>query len=104
VNNFKKASNDTRQLTYVGYGNYFPIANNITAKGIQSNSRIQITAYPTKDQLLMDRKKRTFGNIGESFADNDPNLVTFDDPSQSAENHVDYLPQNVVGDSKDMEG
>lgn len=104
VNNFKQRSNDTRKLTYVGYGNYFPIANNIKAKGIQSNSRIQITAYPTKDQLLMDEKKSAFGNIGETSADNDPHLAQPDESPSYAQNEVDIMPQNVVDDSKDMEG
>jgi outer membrane protein OmpA-like peptidoglycan-associated protein len=104
VNNFKKISNDTRTLTYVGYGNYFPIANNIRAKGIQSNSRIQITAYPTRDQLLIDRKKRTFGNMGENFAENDANLATPNDPSTYVDNEVDVIPENVGIDSQDMEG
>ncbi len=103
VNNFKQRSNDTRKLTYVGYGNYFPIANNIKAQGIQSNSRIQITAYPTKDQLLMDEKKRTFGNMGESLTENEPDLtVPYESPTY-AENEVDILPSNM-GETKDWEG
>lgn len=102
VNNFKKISNDTRKLTYVGYGNYFPIANHINDKGIRTNSRIQITAYPTKDQLLMDEKKRTFGNMGKSFTDNDPNLAIPDDVQ--AENDVDIIPENVGVESSDMRG
>ncbi len=97
VNNFKKISNDTRKLTYVGYGNYFPIANNIKAAGIAANSRIQITAYPTKDQLLMDEKKRTFGNIGESFA---PGEEPASSPSEDGStlytsNDLDIVPENV---------
>ncbi len=104
VNNFKQRSNDTRKLTYVGYGNYFPIANNITAKGIQSNSRIQITAYPTKDQLLMDEKKRTFNNIGETSPENDPHLVVLEDSTQYAENEANIIPENVGSDSRDMKG
>jgi len=35
-----------KKLIYVGFGNYFPIANNIHAESIRENSRIQITAYP----------------------------------------------------------
>lgn len=45
------AYDSPRQLTYVGYGNYFPIANNIRAKSIRQNSRIQITAYPARTPL-----------------------------------------------------
>jgi len=33
-------------LFYVGYGNYFPVANNIRANSIRENSRMQITSYP----------------------------------------------------------
>jgi outer membrane protein OmpA-like peptidoglycan-associated protein len=94
VNNFKKISNDTRRLTYVGYGNYFPIANHITNKGIRANSRIQITAYPTKDQLLMDQKKRAFTNIGETSDDNDPHLALIEE--ERTETYVDVIPERVV--------
>lgn len=100
VNNFKQKSNDTRKLTYVGYGNYFPIANNITQKGIRANSRIQITAYPTRDQLLMDEKKRTFGNIGETSSEEETNIVTPNDPSLYVDNEVDVIPEHI--DSNDV--
>lgn len=46
VNNFKDPGVNLRKLTYVGYGDYFPISQNITNKGIRTNSRIQIVAYP----------------------------------------------------------
>lgn len=54
----------TRKLNYVGYGNYFPIANHIKTEGIRANSRIQITVYPTKEQLQIDKKMKNFNNIG----------------------------------------
>lgn len=41
------------KLTYIGYGHYFPIANDIKAKSIRQNSHIQIVGYPNRD-----RKKR----------------------------------------------
>lgn len=47
VEQFKHESNDVRRLTYVGYGDYFPISSDLTNKGIRENSRIQITSYPT---------------------------------------------------------
>jgi outer membrane protein OmpA-like peptidoglycan-associated protein len=53
-----------RNLKYVGYGNYFPIANNIRAESIRQNSRIQITSYPPKDQICIDKKVLAFNNIG----------------------------------------
>jgi len=64
INNFKCQSIDKRKLTYVGYGNYFPIANNIRAKSIRENSRIQITAYPSKADLHLDKRHQVFHNIG----------------------------------------
>ncbi len=65
ISGFKAQSLDMRKLTYVGYGNYFPVANNITNSGIRANSRIQVTAYPTKDQLLITKKQQAFNNVGE---------------------------------------
>jgi len=64
ISSFKSQSIDSRQLTYVGYGNYFPVSNTITNTGIRANSRIQITAYPTKDQLLINKKQTVFNNVG----------------------------------------
>jgi outer membrane protein OmpA-like peptidoglycan-associated protein len=57
-------SMETRRLTYAGYGNYFPIANDITNEGVRTNSRIQITVYPARDQILMDKRQRAFNNVG----------------------------------------
>ena len=65
VNGFQKNSNETRKLDYVGYGNYFPIAHNLNNDSLRANSRIQITLYPTDDQLLIDKKHRVFANMGE---------------------------------------
>jgi outer membrane protein OmpA-like peptidoglycan-associated protein len=66
VSSFKStdATLPTRKLTYVGYGNNFPIANNIKASGIRTNSRIQITSYPTKNNLDLCKEQRIFANIG----------------------------------------
>jgi outer membrane protein OmpA-like peptidoglycan-associated protein len=63
ISNFKEHSIDTRKLAYVGYGNYFPIANNIKARSIRENSRIQITAYPSNADLRGDKKSAVFHNI-----------------------------------------
>ena len=60
----KESSVTSRKLTYVGYGNYFPIANTYSNRGIRENSRIQITVYPSKDQPVLDKKQRDFNNIG----------------------------------------
>lgn len=65
ITEFLPQSNDRRKLTYVGFGNYFPVANNLNNTGIRANSRIQITAYPTKEQLLITKKQRVFNNVGE---------------------------------------
>lgn len=59
-------SSPNRTLSYVGYGNYFPISNNIRAASIRQNSRIQITAYPTKNQLKLCDNQKVFANIGGS--------------------------------------
>jgi outer membrane protein OmpA-like peptidoglycan-associated protein len=49
-----------RKLIYVGYGSYFPISNNIRAKGIRENNRIQITGYPTNTKIHLDKCYKTF--------------------------------------------
>lgn len=54
----------TRKLIYVGYGDLVPIANNIKAASIRSNSRVQITAYPSKYQLELCDGQKVFANIG----------------------------------------
>lgn len=64
ISDFKNQNLEMRKLTYVGYGNYFPIANNIRNRGIRQNSHIQITAYPTEAQLNIQKLAYTFNNIG----------------------------------------
>ncbi len=71
INAFKGAadfdpSHPLRTLSYVGYGNYFPISNNIKADSIRENSRIQITAYPSRGQLKLCEDQKLFANIGGS--------------------------------------
>lgn len=66
-----------RKLIYVGYGDYFPIANNIKASGIRANSRIQITGFPSKDELQLSKCEKVFANIGqlnETPINNEPNV------------------------------
>jgi len=63
ANNFDPSA-PLRTLNYVGYGNYFPISNNIKAASIRENSRIQITAYPSKSQLKLCKDQKVFANIG----------------------------------------
>jgi outer membrane protein OmpA-like peptidoglycan-associated protein len=72
VSQFKQFSTKTRQLIYTGYGDFFPIANDIHNDSNRKNSRIQITAYPSKSQLKIDRCFRVFSNVGAS--DSDPCL------------------------------
>jgi len=50
---------------YVGYGNYFPIANNFHLKSIRQNSRIQITSFPTQGELHVDGCYSVYNNLGE---------------------------------------
>ncbi|GEM_PF-1174534 len=52
-----------RKLTYSGYGNFFPIANNIRNDSIRQNSHIEITAYPTSTQLKTTKCYKVFNNI-----------------------------------------
>lgn len=68
LNQFKEPGIDTRKLTYVGYGDYFPIASDLNNKGIRKNSRIQITSYPSKNDLHLDKRHVSMRNIG-SFDD-----------------------------------
>lgn len=64
VNSFKDHSNETRRLNYVGYGNFFPIANDYTNDGIRANSRIQITSYPSNCDLQLDQRSLATRNVG----------------------------------------
>lgn len=64
VDSFRERSNDTRKLNYVGYGNYFPIADHYTNKGIRQNSRIQITSYPSYADLQLTARQQAYNNIG----------------------------------------
>lgn len=81
INNFTDGTIRERKLTYVGYGARFPIANNLTAKGINDNNRIQITAYPSKLPFL-NGQYRALGNIG---ALNDASVTEVEHKSLKAE-------------------
>ncbi len=63
---YKPKSLQTRRLAFVGYGNYFPIADDLKANNIQKNSRIQITAYPVKADLQLDKTTAAFNNVGDA--------------------------------------
>ncbi len=71
VSSFKPddATYPTRQLGYVGFGNFFPISNNIKAESIRQNSRIQITSYPSLRDLKLCPDQKVFANIGGMKAD-----------------------------------
>ena len=66
VTNFQNQSIRSRKLTYVGYGNYFPIANDRTNDSIRMNNRIQITLYPTNVQLGLTKRQQIYKNMGAS--------------------------------------
>ncbi len=66
IGSFKSQSLQRRRLSFVGYGDYFPIANSLKVENIQKNSRIQITAYPSKEDLKLDHATE-FGNMGSAF-------------------------------------
>jgi hypothetical protein len=62
------SANGGRDLIYVGYGNNYPIANDLRIHSIRSNSRIQIVAFP-KDEVLhwntLSRSRfKPFKNVG----------------------------------------
>lgn len=62
INNFIRPGNGTRDLTYVGYADYFPISQSITNNGIRANSRIQIVSYPGHCDLNPTQKQFVFNN------------------------------------------
>lgn len=64
INQFKEPGIDTRKLTYVGYGDYFPLANTYTNDGIRANSRIQIISYPSTCDLGLDKRHTIMRNYG----------------------------------------
>lgn len=74
INQFQEDSTSLRKLNYVGYGNYFPIASNLTNKGIRQNSRIQITSYPRDEDLKLDRDSLAADNIG-AYKDTPPDTT-----------------------------
>ncbi|WP_172622680.1 OmpA family protein [Aquicella siphonis] len=71
INDFKTPGSDLRKLSYVGYGDYFPIANKITNDGIRENSRIQITSYPSDCDLHLDKRHVAVYNVGGIATDGD---------------------------------
>jgi outer membrane protein OmpA-like peptidoglycan-associated protein len=74
---FENAKNNSaRRLIYVGYGNNYPIANDLRLRGIRANSRMQIVAFPSDEELHWDKSRRQhyklFKNMGCSVADKTP--------------------------------
>lgn len=63
INQFKDRISGMRKLQYVGYGDYFPIASDLTNDGIRDNSRIQITSYPNNCDLHLDKRHVALNNI-----------------------------------------
>jgi outer membrane protein OmpA-like peptidoglycan-associated protein len=86
-----------RRLIYVGYGDEFPIANNIRLNGIRANSRIQIVATLPYKELHWNQFKRhfkRFKNIGDVSTDPTP-------PSQDFSRYAyafsdDHTPASTV--------
>jgi outer membrane protein OmpA-like peptidoglycan-associated protein len=83
----------SRKLSYVGYGSYFPISNDITAQGVRENSRIQITSYPSQAKLHLNKCGKIFTNIGatDETPVKDPDAII--DPGSSFAS--DNLPENT---------
>ena len=85
-----------RQLIYVGYGSYFPIANNLHLKSIRSNSRIQITAYPPNGKLHLDQCYKVYQNIGAMDNTKCPDETTPENPDAKSNltDETDYSMQS----------
>jgi outer membrane protein OmpA-like peptidoglycan-associated protein len=64
INQFKEPGNDLRKLNYVGYGDYFRIAQDDTNDGIRENSRVQITSYPSSRDLRRFKGEVDNQNVG----------------------------------------
>lgn len=90
---FKSQSIDMRKLSYVGYGNFFPISNNIKAHSIRENSRIQITSYPCNVDICRNKKCSVFRNIGA--ADEEPVPPNHPVANIDDEFRGDKLPEQV---------
>lgn len=73
LNQFQDFSDNMRRLRYVGYGDYFPIAQKYTNDGIRSNSRIQITSYPNNCDLGGTKRRVAVDNVGA--VENDDAIV-----------------------------
>lgn len=67
VTNFVEGTDDMRKLRYVGYGDYFPVANDITNNGIRANSRMQITAYPSAEAIRGNKHPGDMGGHSPSY-------------------------------------
>jgi hypothetical protein len=69
INDFKDKSIDMRKLSYVGYGDYFPIASSHHNQGVRQNSRIQITSYRTQNDLKRSKQEVALNNMGDANSD-----------------------------------
>ncbi|MDX1900754.1 MAG: OmpA family protein [Gammaproteobacteria bacterium] len=92
VDAFQASNTRVRKLTYVGYGNYFPISNDTTAVGLNQNSRIQITGYLSNSQLKLSGKEKFFANIGK---DEEPlHMYTPAEPNVDYAFQEDHMPES----------
>lgn len=98
INSFETESIKTRKLVYVGYGDYFPIANTIRAEGIRQNSRIQITSYPSRISLGYDEHFHVYNNIGASDDANPAQTVAVASASQNTSAEPDALRGEMSDD------
>lgn len=68
INNFTSEQMEKmRKLAYVGYGDFFPIANHYENTGIRANSRVQIISYPDSCDLGIDKRHMSFLNVGKDM-------------------------------------
>ncbi|MHB1946551.1 MAG: OmpA family protein [Gammaproteobacteria bacterium] len=97
ISEFKFQSLHRRKMTYVGYGNYFPIANNIHNNSIRQNSRIQITLYPPASELEIIKRSHAFNNMG---ALNEPPLEMQEPPAINTSNEFSEVIHEHAGSQR----
>jgi hypothetical protein len=82
---------NVRRLIYIGYGDHYPIANHLRLRGIRSNSRIQIVAYPCNEVLHWNKKQRKDYKVFNNFAGSEPPA-----PSPQAQATIQHAEESSI--------
>jgi outer membrane protein OmpA-like peptidoglycan-associated protein len=85
INYFKNPGTNFRKIQVVGYGDYFPLSQTITNQGIRTNSRIQITAYPSNYELGIDKRQLSAYNVGSMDSDAEINAAPASKPCTTSD-------------------